>query len=226
MGFIQYTAQALRPDVAHAANQLAQAQHLPRSRHLSGAIHCLRYLKGTAHLALCYQRNEYPHLVGFTDSDFAGCQGKRRSTTGWIFGISGSPVSWKSKKQECLTNSSCEAEYMAITSGTKECNWLRDLMTDCGAPPTYPTAMYCDNEASVRITKDPICQSRTKHCSLAFWYVREQQEKGIIHVIPVGTQQQLADHLTKSLGKDKHWWIIHSSGQAKAPADGAPRKGE
>jgi len=173
VGFLQYVAQALRPDIAFAANQLSAVQHVPRQRHMKAADHTLRYLKGTAHLGLCYSAESGQELKGYTDFDFAGCPGTRKSTTGWIFTLAGSPISWKSKKQGCVTTSSCEAEYVALTSGVKECMWLRDLMDEFGVPSPSATLIYCDNEAAVRISRDPVCHSRTKHVSTSFWFVRE-----------------------------------------------------
>jgi hypothetical protein len=152
VGFLQYIAQALRPDIAFAANQLSAVQHVPRQRHMKAANHCLRYLKGTAHLGLCYSTDKGQELKGYTDSDFAGCPGTRKSTTGWIFTLAGSPIDWKSKKQSNVTTSSCEAEYMALTSGTKECMWLRDLMDEFNVSSPSATPIFCDNEAAVRIS--------------------------------------------------------------------------
>jgi hypothetical protein len=217
VGFLQYVAQALRPDIAYAANQLAAVQHVPRERHMKAADHCLRYCKGTAHLGLCYRADTGQTLKGYTDSDFAGCQGGRKSTTGWLFTLAGSPVSWKSKKQDCVTTSSCEAEYVALTSGVKECMWLRDLLSEFGVPIDGPTPVYCDNEAAVRISRDPVCHSRTKHVSTSFWFVREQQQTGIVKVTPIPTKAQLADHLTKSLNRPQFESVVQMSGQAIVP---------
>ena len=224
-GFIQYIAQALRPDVAFAANQLAAVQHKPRERHLKGAVHCLRYLKGTATLGLCYSAQAPQELRGYTDSDFAGCPGTRKSTTGWIFTYAGAPISWKSKKQDCITTSSCEAEYVALTSGTKECLWLRDMLGEFGLSPTRPTPLHCDNEAAVRISRDTVCHSRTKHVSLSFWFVRERQEEKSIRVQSIPTKDQLADFLTKSLNKPIFNMNIQNAGLVEIPTSGS-KKGE
>ena len=61
--------------------------------------------------------------------------------------------------------------------------------------------VFCDNEAAVHISKDHVCQSRTKHVAVSFWFVREVQDDGVIKVTAISTKHQLADFLTKSLNK-------------------------
>jgi hypothetical protein len=202
VGSLQYFASSLRPDVAFAANALAQTMHCPRERHWKAAIHCLKYLSGTPDLALHYAKDKGSTLIGFSDSDFAGCKGTRKSTTGFIFTLAGGPISWKIKKQEVITLSSCEAEYRALTSTVQECMWLRELLSELGWRVGKPTPIYCDNEAAVRISKDPVNRARTKHAALSFLFVREQQKLGTVNVIPVSTKAQVADYLTKAVSKE------------------------
>jgi len=89
VGFINYAARSIQPDVAFAAGQLSLVLHIPRERHYRGMLHCLRYLWGTKDLALCYSRNgnadEVPQLIAFTDADYAGCKGTRKSVSGGLF---------------------------------------------------------------------------------------------------------------------------------------------
>lgn len=184
---------------------------------MKAADHCLRYLKGTSHLGLCYSAEHGQVLKGYTDSDFAGCPGSRKSTTGWIFTLGGSPVSWKSKKQGNVTTSSCEAEYVALTSGVKECMWLRDLMDEFSVSSPSATLMFCDNEAAVRISRDPVCLSRTKHVSNAFWFVREAQEDEVVKVTSIPTKLQLADFLTKPMNRPAFESNLKQTGMSDVP---------
>jgi hypothetical protein len=218
VGSLQYFANSLRPDVAHAANALAQVAHCPRERHWKAAIHCLRYLSGTPDLALHYSANHgVLSLEGFSDSDFAGCKGTRKSTTGWIFTLAGGPVAWKSKKQEVITLSSCEAEYRALTNTAQTAMWMRDLLAAFGFTVGAPTPIYCDNEAAVRISKDPVDRSKTKHAALSFLFVRDQQKQGTIKVVPVGTKQQTADYLTKGVTRETGEHCKELAGQTTVP---------
>ena len=218
VGSLQYFANCLRPDVAHAANTLAQVAHCPRERHWQAALHCLKYLSGTPDLALHYHADTQGQtLLGYTDSDFAGCKGTRKSTTGWIFTMAGGPVAWKSKRQEVITLSSCEAEYRALTNTVQEAMWLRDLLAELGWKVGRPTQIYCDNEAAVRISKDPVNRAKTKHAALSFLFVREQQALGKVSVIPIGTKQQTADYLTKGVTRVAAENCKKLAGQSEAP---------
>ena len=228
VGFIQYAAQSLRPDVAWAANVLASVQHQPRERHLKGMFHCLKYLKGTAHLALHFDAAKGIHLLGYSDSDFAGCQGTRRSTSGCVVLTAGGPAQWRARKQPCITCSTTEAEYVALNLIVKEVMYLRSLFEEFGFPPTGPTPIFCDNMATVAISKDPVCSSRTRHVSTYFHWVREQQNKGLIQVISISTKEQAADYLTKMLPTAEFQANCALVGQVlliPAPA-AAPKEGE
>jgi len=94
-----------------------------------------------------------------------------------------------------------------------------------GCTPESATLVYCDNEAAVRISKDTVCHSRTKHVSLSFWFVREHQEAGNIAVKSISTREQLADFLTKPLNKPTFDAVVQLTGLTPAPNQGS-KKGE
>ena len=70
----------------------------------------LRYLKGTLDYGILYQKQESNKCVGFSDADWARDVNDRKSTSGYLFQISGGAVSWRSKKQECVALSTAEAD--------------------------------------------------------------------------------------------------------------------
>jgi hypothetical protein len=218
VGSLQYFAQALRPEIAYPANALAQVAHCPRERHWKAAQHCLRFLAGTPGLALCYHACGTRGLVGYSDSDYAGCAGTRRSTSGFVFLLAGSPVCWKSKKQDVITLSSCEAEYRALTFATTEALWLRDVLAELGHPVQGSVLLHCDNEAAVRIAKDPVNRARTKHAAVSFLFVRQEHARGSIHVVPVKSQEQVADYMTKPVSSRAFAECVRRAGQILAPA--------
>jgi hypothetical protein len=83
--------------------------------HWVGAKHVLRYLCGTIDYGLDYQRGDGVRLVGYTDSDWAGCVSDRKNTSGCCFGLGSTVVSWFSRKQKSVALSSTEVEYMAAS---------------------------------------------------------------------------------------------------------------
>ena len=60
--------------------------------------------------------DEDPELIGYSDADWAGDVDTRRSTSGYVFQIGRSTVSWSSRKQATVAKSSTEAEYVALSS--------------------------------------------------------------------------------------------------------------
>jgi len=84
--------------------------------------------------------------------------------------LAGGPIHWFSKKQENVTLSATEAEYMAMTRGTKDVLWLRELLNEYGYPESGPTPFYVDNTGAVYLSRDPIVNAQTaaRWCSNAF----------------------------------------------------------
>lgn len=213
VGGLQYFAHSLRPDVAYAANCLAQVSHRPRKRHWDAALYTLRYLKGTAQLSLHYRAECGSQLLCYADSNYAGCHGTRKSTSGSMCLLAGGPVSWKSKKQSVVTLSTTEAEYRALTSTTTECLWLRGLLGEFGENTTQPTPVYCDNEGAVKLSRNPVHRAKTKHVAVSFLFVRQEQEAKKIQVIYVPTNKQAADFLTKRVLPAQFKNCVHMCGQ-------------
>jgi hypothetical protein len=87
-----------RPDICFAVNTLSQYMVEPRSVHMVGAKHVLRYVAGTVDYGLDYVRRDGVRLVGYTDSDWAGCAADRKSTSGCCFSLGSGLVSWFSRK--------------------------------------------------------------------------------------------------------------------------------
>jgi hypothetical protein len=113
---------------------------------MTAAKHLLWYLKGTKEMGLKYSRpsNKGPmdrpnQLSGFVDSDWAGCQDTRRSTSGFVLVLNGSAISWKSKRQSVVALSSAEAEFMAASSLVQEVTYARRFLEKLGFPQTSPT---------------------------------------------------------------------------------------
>ena len=92
-------------------------------------------------------------LEGFTDADGAS-QEHRHAISGYAFLIYGGAVSWSSKKQELVTLSTAEAEYVAATHAAKEAIWLRHFIGEVFRPLTNPIPLYSDSQAAIALTRD------------------------------------------------------------------------
>ncbi|XP_021995995.1 uncharacterized mitochondrial protein AtMg00810-like [Helianthus annuus] len=122
--------QATRPDVAYSVSILSQFVANPRQTHLDAALRVLRYLKATTGQGILLPKKGGSNLVAYTDSDWLGCPITRRSRTEYLLLLGGAPVSWKSKKQSVVSQSSAEAEYRAMATTVSEILWMRWLLKD------------------------------------------------------------------------------------------------
>jgi hypothetical protein len=108
-------------------------------------------------------------------------------------------VAWGSHRQTCTTTSTTEAEYIAASDATKEAIWLRRLLIQIDTFPTNPARLMCDSQSSIRLVHNPVHHNRTKHIQIRYYFIREKQEEGEIHIVYVTTTHQLADIFTKQL---------------------------
>ncbi len=127
----------------------------PNKQHWTAVKRIMRYLKGTLHFGLLYSKGSSRECIGYSDVDWAGDLDDRKSTSGYIFQISGAAVSWRSKKQTCVALSTAEAEYMALASAAQEAIWIRQLTSDLKNGPTAGTVILEDNQSAICMAKKP-----------------------------------------------------------------------
>jgi hypothetical protein len=143
----------------------ARFQANPKESHLKALKRILRYLKHTPSTGLWYLKGANPTLVGFSSSDFAGSLVDRKSTSGACHFLGRSLVSWSSKKQNLVALSTAKAEYIAVGSCCIQILYLKQSLMDynikLGSVP-----LLCDNESAVKIAKNPVLHSQTKHIDI------------------------------------------------------------
>jgi len=98
VGTLMYAQICTRPDIAYVVGVLGRFQSDPGLDHWRTAKKVLRYLQGTQDYMLTYNRSDLLEIVGYIDSDFAGCPNSRKSTSGYIFLLASGAVSWRSMK--------------------------------------------------------------------------------------------------------------------------------
>jgi hypothetical protein len=213
IGSLMYAMLGTRPDIAYAVGAVSQYCSNPGRGHWTAVKRILRYLKGTMNFSLEYKgTNE--QLIGYSDADWAGNIDDRRSTTGYVFLVADGAVSWNSRKQPTVALSTTEAEYMALAHATKEGVWIRRFLSEIGlgSPCQKPTPIYSDNQGSIALVKNPVNHARTKHIDIKHHFVREKTEGGQVQVIFCGTEEMVADVLTKGLSKERHQYLSRRMG--------------
>jgi hypothetical protein len=150
-------------------------------------------LKHTQNVGLWYPKGAKFELIGYSDYNYAGCKVERRSTS-----LGRSLVSWSSKKQNSVTLSTAEAEYIATGSCCSQILWMKPTLNYFGIK-FKQVLLLCDNESAVKLTNNLVQHSRTKHINVHRHFIRDHQQKGDISIENVGTNDQLTDIFTKSL---------------------------
>ena len=211
VGCLMYAMVATRPDLAFPVSVVSQHMSKYGPKHWAAVKRVMRYLQGTLGMEL-QLGGAYVTLHGFCDADWAGDEGDRRSTTGYVFMLGMGAISWNSKRQPTIALSTTEAEYMAMSQCTKEAIWLRQLLADVGLVQEGSTQILCDNQGAIALAKNPTHHSRTKHIDVQHHFIRERVEDEVIELKYVPTQAMVADVLTKSLGKPQHQNLIEKMG--------------
>lgn len=214
VGSIMYAMVGTRPDIAAAVGAVSRFMATPGQRHWTAVKRVLRYLKGTASWAL-HIGGASPGLVtlhGYCDADWAGDIDDRRSTTGYYFSLGSGSVTWNSKRQVTVALSSTEAEYMAVSSATRELVWLRRLLSELGVAQTVPTVLYGDNQGAIALAKNPVAHARTKHIDVQHHFIRQQVACDAVTLQYCPTAEMWADVLTKALPRDKHMVCVQALG--------------
>ncbi|KAK0597388.1 hypothetical protein LWI29_024823 [Acer saccharum] len=171
----------------------------------------IRYVNGTSNYGIWYSFDTNASLVGFSDADWAGNCDDRKSTSGGCFFLGNNLVSWFCKKQNSISLSTAEAEYIAAGSGCTQLLWMKQMLVDYGFNQGTLT-LFCDNMSAINISKNPVQHSRTKHIDIRHHFIRELVENKCIVLEHVGTNDQLADLFTKPLDATRFKTLSRSIG--------------
>ena len=164
--------------------------------------HLLRYIAGTLNVGCRYaSTTDGAQLVGYSDADMAGDPDDRKSTYGTLFFFGVCPVSWQSQKQKVVSLSSCQSEYMAAATTACQGVWLGRLLGDLLGSSPLVANLYVDNQSAIQLCKNPVFHDRSKHIEVRYHFIRGCIEDGTATVNFIGTGDQLADILTKALGR-------------------------
>jgi hypothetical protein len=203
IGSLMYLATMTRPDIAYAVGVLARFNSNPGNQHWLAVKHLFRYIKGTLDYKLTYGPTSpsAPLFTTYSDADHGGCKDSGKSTGAYVVMMGGGAVSWRSKLQPTVSLSTTEAEYIAAVEAGKEIKWMRNLMLELGYDQSGSSVLYIDNQSAVQVCKNPEHHGRMKHLDLKYFWLRDEVGKKVIGVHYVPTGEQVADILTKPLGR-------------------------
>lgn len=202
IGCLLYAATHTRPDISFQVNHAARAVEAPTPHNVKEVKRIFRYLKGTMSVGIQFGEG-HNEVVGYCDSDYAGCPDTAKSTYGHVFVLNGGPISWESRKSTIVADSTTVAELQAAYEALKQAIWIRDLMKELMTSLEGPTMLYCDNEAAVKLSKSEEIKKKTKHVNVRFNFLRQAVGENIVEVKHICGTENPADMLTKPLSRPK-----------------------
>jgi hypothetical protein len=231
IGSIMYLMIGTRPDLAFTVSKLSRFLKAPKHSHRSAAIHALRYIATTKGCRLKYaaasqvdNSDPFKSIECYCDSDYASDLDKRRSTSGYAVLFHGGAISWYSKRQSVVAQSSTEAEYIALCKAAKEIVWIRHLIneitsftsfsttstvpiTSISIADTTPVIVRIDNQSAMKLASNPVNHQQSKHIDVMYHFTRKALKDRIITLLYTPTTENVADILTKPLSRrliEKH----------------------
>jgi len=201
IGSILYLVKLSRPDLANSVRELSKVMDGAAPDHIKELKRLIQFIGGTESkgLKMAISPEKEWIVEAYSDSDFAGDKDERKSVTGFIILVAGVPISWKSKSQPNVTLSSTEAEYVALCETVREVKFVTQLLETLKIDYQKPVKVNVDNIGAVFLSKNRNSSERTKHIDIKYHYIREQMDKGLIDVVFVRSEENLADLFTKNL---------------------------
>jgi hypothetical protein len=206
-GELLYAAMKTRPDISHTVGVLSRYASNPSQMHMDQAFRVYQYLNTTKDMGIYFPYGDTSPLTGFSDSDWATCKDSRKSTSGWIVQMGNAPLSFSSKRQRIIAQSTQEAEYVAAAELSNELVWIQRLLTeiltglgmkdlDVGQ---HNTTLFIDNESARLLSKNPEHHRVAKHFGIRYHVLRQRVKDNVLHLERVASKDNTADILTKSL---------------------------
>ena len=206
IGCLWWLAQMTRLDIFVALQRASHWVARPSPKLWRWLTRILKYLAGTKHLGLVYERKpDAPPLMAYVDAAFAD-NTNCRSTAGWVFRIHGAVVAYDSIAIKRVVTSSTEAECCGLTIVGKENSWQRQMYQDLTGEIIGPTPIKGDNTASISLISAGVTK-RSRHFSIEWFKFRDLVENQELTVSWVSTDENLADFFTKKLPRERFVYL-------------------
>ena len=226
VGSLLHISQCTRPDIAYAVGALARHSTTLGAEHVKACKRCVQYLYNTRHLCIryggvenelnepsVYEAGRSPQskrdflqaeeLEAYTDADYAMDVPTRKSTSGGIIYLNGGPITWSSKLQKIVAQSTAEAEIIAATEITKEIVHLKLLLSELGVRDSGAIQVHEDNQACILMGNGMKSSRAAKHYEIRLHFLQESIRSKVIKFKYCETDEMIADHFTKPLDEEK-----------------------
>lgn len=198
VGSLMYSMIGTRPGIAYGVGLVRRFMSAPSQVHWDAVKWLMRYIRGTTELKLTFKQDDQFEVKGYCDSDYASDLDRRRSITGYVFQVGGNTVSWRSGLQHIVALSTTEAEYMALAEATKEALWLKGITSELGFI-HKKVEIFSNSQSALCLARNSVFHERTKHIDVRLHFIRDVVADGSVVVSKIGTLENPADILTKSV---------------------------
>jgi hypothetical protein len=207
-----------RFDITVAVQDLGRMMTCAIEEHWDAALRVLIFLRDTAEHGTIYYAGSStainledirPILSTYADADWAGDIDDRKSLTGIVVQLAdiknylerpfGDVISYRCKKQSCISLSTTESEYYSLGELTQQIVWLRRLLLELGFPQTVPTPAYQDNQACAKLASSEMLSVRSRHIDVKAHYTRHAIKHLLMQIFLIPTASMRADLFTKNL---------------------------
>lgn len=206
VGSILFAAIFIRPDVAFAASRHVRFNQMSGRKHHHAADRIIQYLYNIR--TYCIRYGEVPdpehELISFvcaSDVSFVDNIIDRRSSQGYIMKLFNGPVSWRANRQDIVTTSSTETEFLTISQIAKETIYLSRLMKSLTLKFSEPLIIECDNAQTIRLlmAESLKLQTKLRHVDIHSHWLRQEVQRDSIQLKWMPIKRMIADGLTKAL---------------------------
>ena len=201
VGSLLWIGRCTRPDIMHVVSELSRAMQNPGERHLKRAIRVVQYLKGTKDRGIVWHRRagkfKANQLYTFSDASFAD-RANAKSSYGYLTCLNGGPVDYASKGQLDVAQSTCEAEYVAMSKAIVSAIAMSQLLQEMQLP-QETVQVFCDNTAALAISQEDKAHMRTRAIKVRYHHIRDEIASKQVSVHYLKTDEMPADLMTKNL---------------------------
>lgn len=134
-------------------------------------------------------------LTAYGNAGCVGCPDSRKSLTGCSMFLGDALISWNHKKHDCVSKSTSEAKYQAMSAATSKIVWLHGLLAELGCCQTHPVPLRGDNTSSIQIANNRVYHEH----EVGPHYIQGPYDRGEILLSHVQIDNHVADIFTKSL---------------------------
>ncbi len=193
-----YMAKRARPDILAAVSFLTTRCQISTEQDWNKLLRIAKYLFGTRELALSLGADNQFRIHSYIDASFA-CHPDGKSHTGEVITLGKGAVFSRSSKQKLVSKSSTEAELIGLSDGLTQVLWTKNFL-ECQGYNTGPSIVHQDNKSTITLAeKGRSTNNRTRHISIRYFFVKDRIESKDVQVTHTGTDDMIADFLSKPL---------------------------